>query len=184
MSDSVAMTDERFWNLISRTTALEADSERQLEALREVLQELSAPELEAFQLAFQRQQKRAYTWDLWGAAYILNGHASDGGFEYFQRWLISKGQKIFEVAVADPDALGVMVAPTAAGTRDFEAIAYVAGRVWAEKTGIDPWKDPSAKFPYTGMPPAEEPAGTPFNDEPASLSKRYPKLWAKFGADP
>ena len=69
--------------------------------MRHVLRELSAAEIEAFERAFHEQQRHAYSWDLWGAAYIMNGGASDDGFEYFQRWLISKGRTVFEAAVAD-----------------------------------------------------------------------------------
>jgi hypothetical protein len=29
-------------------------------------------------------QAHAYTWDLWGAVFVLNGGDSDDGFEYFQ----------------------------------------------------------------------------------------------------
>jgi len=178
------MTEDRFWAVIARTTAYEADAERQLEALRQALRELTPSEIEAFQRAFQREQKRAYTWDLWGAAYLLNGGASDDGFEYFQRWLISKGRRTFEAAVSNPDSLADMVAPGAEGTCEFEEFAYVAGHVWAEKTGIDPWKDRTSSFPYTGAAPAAQPSGTPFKEDQAYLAKRYPKLWARFGTSP
>jgi len=177
------MREDRFWALIARTTAYEADPERQLEALRQALRELSPPEIEAFERAFHREQRRAYTWKLWGAAYVLNGGASDDGFEYFQRWLISKGRRTFEAAVSDPDSLADMVAPGAQGTFEFEEFAYVAGRVWAEKTGIDPSKETTG-FPYTGAAPAARPSGTPFKDDANYLAKTYPKLWARFGTAP
>jgi hypothetical protein len=92
----------RFWELIGRTVRHEADQDRQLEALRQVMIDLTAAEIEAFERAFHEQQRRAYSWDLWGAAYVMNGGASDDGFEYFQRWLISKGRDVFEAAIADP----------------------------------------------------------------------------------
>jgi len=179
-----AMTEDRFWALIARTTVREADPERQLEALRQALRELTPAEIEAFERAFQREQRRAYAWDLWGAVYVLHGGASDDGFEYFQRWLISKGREVFEAAVADPDSLADMLAPDTQGPCEFEGFAYVAGGVWGEKTGIDPWKDPEASFPYTGAPPAAEPSGAPFEEDERSLAKRYPKLWARFGTSP
>jgi hypothetical protein len=73
-----AMPADRFWELIGRTTGHEADPERQLKALRQVLRQLSVAEIEAFERAFHQQQRRAYSWDLWGAAYVMNGGASDG----------------------------------------------------------------------------------------------------------
>lgn len=83
--------------------------------------------------------------------------------------------------MADPDSLADMVEPGGQGTFEFEEFAYVAVHVWAEKTGIDPWKDTKASFPYTGAPPATEPSGTPFGEAPHDLARRYPKLWARFG---
>lgn len=176
MAENV-MPAERFWVLIGRTTKHQDDQDAQMEALRLELRQLSAEEVEAFERAFHEQQKRAYSWDLWGAAYIMNGGASDDGFEYFQRWLISKGRQTFEAAVADPDSLATMITTREPeDLYDFELFAYVAGEVWKEKTGLD-----ADRFPYTGAPPASQPSGVPFEEDPDHLAKRYPKLWAKFG---
>lgn len=180
MTENV-MPAERFWELIRRTTKYQDDQDAQMEALRLELRQLSAEEIEAFERAFHEQQKRAYSWDLWGAAYIMNGGASDDGFEYFQRWLISTGRETFEAAVADPDSLAGAVDQADADGFDFELFAYVAADVWREKTGIDPSNDQQARFPYTGAPPAAQPSGIPFEEDPDHLAKRYPKLWAKFG---
>lgn len=79
-----AMSEDRFWALIALTTAHEAEPKRQLEALRQALSELTPSEIEAFERAFHRAQRKSYSWNLWGAAYVLNGGASDDGFEYFQ----------------------------------------------------------------------------------------------------
>jgi hypothetical protein len=178
------MGENQFWDLISKTTPYESNSERQSQALRDVLRELSSSDIEAFERAFQSEQRRAYTWNLWGAADVINGGASDDGFEYFQRWLISKGPKVFEAALADPDSLADMLVPNTKGPAEFEEFAYVASKVWAEKTGIDPWKDPQGRFPYTGAPPAASPVGAPFKEDSTYLEKRYPKLWARFGNSP
>lgn len=174
------MPADRFWELIDRTTKYASDQDAQMEALRLELGKLSAVEIEAFERAFHAQQKRAYSWDLWGAAYIMCGGASDDGFEYFQRWLISKGRGIFEAAVADPDSLAGLPASGSPEEYDFELFAYVAQEIWSAKTGIDAATDPQGRFPYTGAPPAAQPSGEPFAEDPAALAKRYPKLWAKF----
>jgi hypothetical protein len=47
----------------------------------------------------------SYRWDLWGAAYLLNGGCSDDGFEYFRGWLIAQGHEVFERVLEDPDVL-------------------------------------------------------------------------------
>ena len=173
------MAQDRFWDLIRRTIEHEAQPQRQLELLRQALGELTVSEVEAFERAFQKQQGRAHTWDLRDAASLLKGSTSDDeGFEYFERWLISKGREVFEAAVTDPDSLADRVAPDAPRC-EFEEFATIAGRVWAEKTGVDPWKDPKARFPCAGAPPPVQPSGIPFEADAADLSKRFPKLWAR-----
>jgi len=177
------MSEDRFWSIISRTTTFEADPQRQLEELRTVLRELPASEIEAFELAFQRMQKRAYRWDLWGATYVIHGGASDDGFEYFQRWLISKGQDVFETVNANPEALADLLAGDPGGPLEFEEFAYVAGDIWSEKTNSTQ-AERSQNFPYTGAPPLTQPSGTPFQEDEDYLAARYPKLWARFGNSP
>jgi hypothetical protein len=175
------MTDDQFWSLIEQTLPYSSDQGEQMEALSAALDKVSATDIEAFQRAFQRQQKRSFTWDLWGAAYLLNGGASDDGFEYFQRWLISKGRKIFEAAVANADALAELLPPSSDEIYEFEEFGYAASEAWQQKTGINPWKDPEGRFPYTGGSPGQEPSGTPFEEDEDYLAKRFPKLWARAG---
>jgi hypothetical protein len=55
-----------------------------MEALRTELRALSLDEIIAFEVAFRRYLNEAYTWDLWGAAYVIHGGCSDDGFEYFR----------------------------------------------------------------------------------------------------
>ncbi len=141
------MPADRFWELIGRTTGYEANPERQLEALRQVLRELTVAEIEAFERAFHQQQRRAYSWDLWGTAYIMNGGASDDGFEYFQRWLVSKGRTVFDAAVADPKSLAETIAADTQGDYEFEPFANVAAEIWREKTAIDPVTDQERRIP-------------------------------------
>ena len=177
------MGQDQFWDLIAQTTAFENDPERQLQALDQALSNLSADDIQTFERAFQAEQKRAYSWDLWGAAYVIHGGCSDDGFEYFQRWLISKGRKVFDAAVNEADALGDLPAVDTEKFCEFEAFATVASNVWWRKTGVNPWEDLDSTFPYTGAPPAPEPSGTAFSQDPQELAKRYPRLWARFRND-
>jgi hypothetical protein len=68
------MTDERFWEIIQRSyDKSDGDIDGQEEALAEELAPLSPEEIRAFDRIFTEQRRRAFTWGLWGAAYIING---------------------------------------------------------------------------------------------------------------
>lgn len=179
---TATVTNEaRFWQVVDASAAFEADPNRQLAALHSALAGLSLDEIEQFEAAFDHEMKRSYSWDLWGAAYIIHGGASDDGFEYFRCWLISKGQRIFEKVLADPDSLADVLALDARGVLEFESFAYVARKTWSEKSG-----KPSNQMPNAAwmMYPGKQPSGVPFEEDPTSLAKRYPKLWKRFGHAP
>jgi hypothetical protein len=175
------MSEDRFWALIGTTTAFESDPERQLTALRAALEKLSIEEIEAYEATFDELMRRSYSWDLWGAAHVVHGGASDDGFEYFRCWLVSKGRGVFEKVTADPDSLADILAPNVEGVLEFEDFAYVARQVWGEKTGMPSNQMPgAANMIYPGL----EPTGTKFKEDAADLVKRYPKLWRRFGLHP
>jgi Protein of unknown function (DUF4240) len=112
---------------------------------------------------------------------VVHGGASDDGFEYFRRWLISKGQRVFEKVSANPDSLADILAPKITGVLEFEEFAYVARNVWSEKTGRRSGEMPNAaEMIYLSV----EPSGTRFEEDAAYLAKRYPKLWQRFGTRP
>jgi hypothetical protein len=48
---------------------------------------------------------RAYSYNLWGAAYVIHGGCGDDTFNDFRSSLISRGRASFERALADPDSL-------------------------------------------------------------------------------
>jgi len=175
------ISDERFWTLIGPTTLFKSDPEHQTAALRSALRHLSIEDIEAFEAAFDRQMKRSYSWDLWGVAYVVHGVASDDGFEYFRCWLISKGQRFFEQVLADPDSLADLLAPEVEGFLELERLAYVARKVWSEKTGRPLGEMPNAA---ATADPGLKPSGTAFDEDSEYLARRYPKLWRRFGTKP
>lgn len=86
------MPAERFWRIIARAAESAHDPDTQVNALRTALRELTVEEIISFEVAFRSHLNKAYTWDLWGAAYVIHGGCSDDGFEYFRRWLVSRGR--------------------------------------------------------------------------------------------
>jgi hypothetical protein len=171
------MQKSEFWALIdaSRKKA-EGDPDAQVEALREELAELSPEEIVSFQRHYDECKNRAYDWGVWGVAYVIGGGCSDDGFLDFRAWLISRGQKVYEAALKDPDSLARVVKEEDEDCQQMETFQYVAGEVWAERTGKD-----FAEFPRTGSNIGQEPAGEPWSEEGDDLRRRFPKLWKKFG---
>ena len=176
-----AMDEPHFWAIVDRTAVHESDPDRQVEALRSELTALTAEEVLAFRNAFEAQLARAYTWDLWAVAYVAHGGASDDGFEYFRRWMVSRGRAVFEHLLAHPDDLPNMLVADVEGVLEFEEILYVTNDVWGEKTGQTGDAMPAGPVSLT---PGREPRGEPFDEDPEHLAQRLPKTWARFGNRP
>src|SRR5262249_21307580 len=100
------MDKATFWRLIdSSRKKARGDLDEQVNVLREQLRQLAPRELVQFDRIFHRYWIRAYTWDLWAAAYIIGGGCSDDGFMDFRGWLIAKGEKAYEAAMKNPESL-------------------------------------------------------------------------------
>jgi Protein of unknown function (DUF4240) len=173
------MPAHKFWQIIKRAGESCHDPDAHVDALRAALRELALEEIISFEVAFRRYLNKAYTWDLWGAAYVIHGGCSDDGFEYFRRWLVSRGHDVYEAALADPDSLAEL--ETQPGIWEFESIYYVARKAFREKGGdgdVRDYSEPEAGLAGPG------PSGEPFDDGEEHLMRRYPRLWRRFGAEP
>lgn len=105
------MNETRFWNIVAHACRSNpSEVEEWAERLRIELEKLEPDEIIEWNHTFDRLAAKAYTIDLWGAAYVINGGASDDGFYYFRCWLIGMGRTVYEAALIDPDSLaGVVV---------------------------------------------------------------------------
>ena len=137
--------------------------------LEATLGKLSLAELQSLETHFTDCHYRAYTWDLWGAAYIIGGGCSDDGFWDFRSTLITCGQKIFERALKDPDSLADLPFELA-DSLQVEGILYISGKV-AERWGGDIL--PRSK------PHPKRPAGKKWNE--VELAKLHPRLTKTYG---
>jgi len=82
---------------------LAGECEAHAVALTQALAELPAAEIIAFdRILDELVWREAYSWDLWEAAYLLNGGCSDDCLEHFRYWLVGQGRLVFETAVRDP----------------------------------------------------------------------------------
>ena len=138
---------------------------------------LSADEIISFDKIFNAYRKAAYRWDLWGAAYLINGGCSDDGFEHFRRWLIGQGQTVFDAALADPDSLADLITSDIVwGDAELECedIGYAAGEAYQQKTGGEIPFDEADYLPG-------EPAGVQWEEE--DLNGLFPKIAAKMSSE-
>ena len=126
------MDDKQFWAIIESAGPAPDEPARQLAAVRAALRKLAPQEVRDFHRIFDERMGDAYTWDLWGAAYVINGGCSDDGFHAFRCWLIGMGREVYEKALANPDSL----ADVLTGEWPCEAELDAAPpRAWEEKTG-------------------------------------------------
>ena len=159
---------DQFWQFVEAAKAKAgSDTEARVDALRAVLGDLGPAELQSFQNHYDRQIAIAYRWDLWAAAYIINGGCSDDGFRYFRDWLISQGRSVFEVALKDPDTLADLPHIDPA---ELEAFGYVAFELHEQKG--------AGKLVFDYSTESPEPAGTPWEED--EVGGLFPKLDAKY----
>jgi hypothetical protein len=163
------MTEDEFWSIVhSPGGGHQGDCEAQSEIVRRRLAGLASAEIASFSERFHEQMNRAYSWDLWGAAFIINGGCSDDGFEYFRAWLVMQGRQVFEAALADPETLADVVAR---GEVECEEILYVPFEVYERVSG-------GRQLP-AGLHQPQEPSGKAWEEK--DLDTRFPRLTAAFG---
>src|SRR5262249_15624209 len=123
-----AMTLDQFWNLVEKVhNASGGDMDKKCELLDAELRRLPFDEVRSFHAHFYECQDRAYSWELWAAAYIIGGDCSDDKFSDFRSTLISMGRQTFERTLTDPQSLADI--DYDADTADYEGYQYVPSQV-------------------------------------------------------
>jgi hypothetical protein len=172
---------EQFWELIEAAkTATGGDCQAQAVQLVAALGERSVDGVLAWDRIYGELMAEPYGWDLWGAAYLINGGCSDDGFDYFRGWLLGQGRVTRQAALADPDSLADH--PEIRDHRpDQESTLYlqcedilgVAYEAYEALTGQE------LTVEVAGMRPRPPELGEDWEfDDPAEMRVRYPRLWA------
>ena len=172
------MDESQFWNLIEESKrASKADFGLQAESLLGLLCKLPPQDIARFHRIYHDHVVRAYTWDLWGAAYVIGGGCSDDGFDYFRDWLISRGRTVYEAAMRNPESLVDVVTQADADEHcEFEELRYVAAHAWAARTGRSEGEFPTEQ----GTQQPSEPSGVAWQEDDSVLARRFPRLAARF----
>ncbi len=167
---------DRFWEIVGGV-ATAASGEARIEALRDALSTMHPDDIETFAARFEGLMSRAFTWDLWNAAYVIGGGCSDDAFMDFRTWLISCGRDVYEAALADPDSLAAVVeddAPDACFA--LESYRYVPVELLEELY--------ERELSGDGGTVPLEPAGERLDETGDALRERCPRLWARFAEGP
>jgi hypothetical protein len=166
------MDETTFWQMIEQAKSdSSGDDEEQVRLITEQLAQMSVADIESYDRIFRGYHNQAYHWDLWAAAYVINGGCSDDGFMDFRAWLIAQGKTVYENALRDADWLAEVV------ETDFamlELMNYVAKQAYEQQTGND--ADESEALNASSHPP--NPAGQPWQEK--DLAQRVPALWRMF----
>jgi hypothetical protein len=170
-----AMDDDRFWRIIDQSRSSAGGSvEDQTGDLTTTLAGLPAQEIAAFDVAFAAHRDELYSWDLWGAAYLLMGGCSDDCFTDFRSWIIAQGQDYFEAVRSDPQALADGRLENAGQVGEAELLSYAAMDAYVEATGREIFMDYASP---PGPEMAAEPTGQEWDeDDEDALRARYPRL--------
>ena len=170
MTDSNTLDDARFWTFIAAARdAAGDDVDDRVNGLEQVLLTQHPEDVAAFQDKYDELLARAYRWDLWGAAYLINGGCSDDGFRYFRDWLISEGEAVYEDALADPDSLADIEQDE---EFELESFGVVAAEVYEQMR--------DAPLPRGSSAEPASPAGQEWRED--DLPALFPRLARRFAA--
>ena len=176
------MNEDQFWAIVQKAVDEAGDDEDEyLEVVMHELSKLSLKEMVGFRLRTDKLLYDSYTSEMWCAGYLMNGGCSDDGFEYFRLWVISRGRKVYEAALAHPDNLIDYIAEDAeVDFFEFELFWYAAIDAFEEATEADLYDyiDDDNFTTREGNYPNFE-----FNwdeEDPESMKKLCPRLFERF----
>ncbi len=136
VKSSEMMDEAVYWSIVEKSLKVNDNQEDQELFLVSEIEKLTAKEMIGFRLRTDKLLFDSYNSDLWCAAYIVSGGISDGGFEYFRCWLISRGKEAFYSVKANPDDLMKQIV-VGNDSYEFEGFWYVAMNAFKNTTGED-----------------------------------------------
>lgn len=145
-SSNEPMSIDEFWEIFTLYSTNEKEAENRINGRKK-----------AYSKHFDECLKRAHTWDLWGAAFIIYGGCSDDSFTDFKGGLLLQGREVFEKVLNNPEYLVEL----------------------SNKIDLESLQD--NEF---GGGESDEPSGEPWEEGNDDLKNRFPRLWSKFGESP
>lgn len=130
------MNENIFWELIDKARiGNEQDFEEFCITLTELLKELTAEEIIAFQNIYTQKEDEASGFNLLMANYIIYGAVSDELFDDFRAWLIGQGNTNFYKALKDPNTICDFLEKEDADEISGDNLLFVPVNAFVEVTG-------------------------------------------------
>lgn len=182
-----SMSEILFWEILKTAKQKGEDSEEQIEWLVSHLARKPVKEIVMFDYFFNQNYQKSYTSDLWAAAYIIMGGASDDSFDYFRAWLLFQGKETYETVISNPEKIitHLKVIEEEEDVPQLEDLISAASIAYEEKTGLDyeDYYDLYEKLTGDKAIPPEIALDWDEDDE-EGLKKRFPALWERYGDHP
>ncbi|MCL2353780.1 MAG: DUF4240 domain-containing protein [Defluviitaleaceae bacterium] len=127
---SSLLTKDQFWSIIEKSN--------HGKNLKDELAKLTQEELLGYKYWWDYLHAESYKQDLWAVAYTVMGGCGDDGFDYFRFWLVTRGQDVYEAALANTDSLCDEFDKIPDGEYpEWEEVSYIHSEVFEEKWGKD-----------------------------------------------
>lgn len=167
------MEQGQFWDIIGRSLEASGGSiERQAAGLEDILAALPPAQVASFNARFASKNLELYSWELWGAAYVLNGGCSNDCFEYFRSWVVGQGPDYFKAVQRDPKVLNDGRLSFALESDDAEWLSYVGEDAYRRASGGRELYQDYPQSPSTIA--GGEPSGTAWDEE--YVESLYPAI--------
>ncbi|KTF16877.1 DUF4240 domain-containing protein [Pseudoalteromonas sp. H105] len=166
-------TESYFWRLVTVDDKT-ADPESVTQRLKQLLVDLDDDSLISFDKQFGLCMRKSYTWELYGAAFVMAGCNDEYGFSEFRCWLISRGASAFNAAIENPDSLADCTPVYHLNEQPYpylDEYDLIAGLLYEERN------EDELPFVPSGL---EQPKGKRFKDKPKFLKLAYPRLFDKY----
>lgn len=160
-----------FWAVIETHAGRPFRADKASAAVEAALRDLGPEQVSAFCRSFDEKLRNAYTWDLWGVAYLINGGCGDDSFMDFRASLIGLGEDVYEAAVVNAESLMALDAEQLEALFE-EGFLYCGTSAYEALTG---------GAPDTGVAVPAEPSGEPWEESREGLAARFPRAWSVYG---
>ncbi|WP_226674682.1 DUF4240 domain-containing protein [Mesobacillus jeotgali] len=182
-----SMSEIVFWEILKTARQKGEDPEEQIEWLVSHLSKKPVKDIVMFDYFFNQNYLKSYTSDLWAAAYIIMGGASDDSFDYFRAWLLFQGKETYEEAINDPEMIipHLKVLEEEEDVPQLEDLLSAASIAYEEKTGLDYDDYFDLYVKLTGDQTITPDIEFDWDeDDEESLKKKFPALWERYGDNP